>query len=102
MEKKQDRLNSLYKWLRHNPIAAINALDLIKQHSLLTTGQIAEMLDLTRPTVTKMIASLANKGWVEVQQNPNDKRIKTVALTPDGDAELLMKKTELESIIGPV
>ena len=99
---KKDRLHTLYKWLRSNPIASINALDLLDQHGLMTTGEIAGSLDLSRGVVSKLIKSLESKGWVSVKETPKDRRVRTVALTTIGKRELDSRVMELETIIGRI
>ena len=63
-------------------------------------NEISEMLKLGRPTATRIISSLEDKGWVETAVGRKDKRVRTVALTQEGKNVLIIKKTELESIMG--
>ncbi|MEM0928694.1 MAG: MarR family winged helix-turn-helix transcriptional regulator [Pseudomonadota bacterium] len=49
--------------------------------------QLAASMNLTKATMTSNLGRLADRGFITVQNNPNDKRSKLVFLTPDGRKE---------------
>ncbi len=51
-------------------------------------SHLAEMLDMDRTTLTRSLKPLIEAGWVEVQSNPLDARVRLVALTSSGDENL--------------
>ena len=48
-------------------------------------NQIAREFDLTQPTVSDAVASLESKKLIQREQWPEDRRIVTLRLTPDGE-----------------
>ena len=54
----------------------------------LTPAIIADKLFADRPTVTVIINNLKKKGFVEVRNNPKDKRSKIIAISNDGSLKL--------------
>jgi DNA-binding MarR family transcriptional regulator len=49
---------------------------------------LAERMDLDRTTLTRNLKPLADAGWVRVDQDAVDARVRLVALTPRGEAQL--------------
>ena len=48
-------------------------------------SQLAREFDLTQPTVSDAVASLETKGFVQREQWPEDRRVVTLRLTPEGE-----------------
>jgi putative acetyltransferase len=61
-----------------------HALLELEHHGLLTAGELAERLRLEKSTVSRLIEELLKKGWVELREDPSDKRRKPLALTATG------------------
>jgi DNA-binding MarR family transcriptional regulator len=51
-------------------------------------GPVASLLAMDQTTLTAALKPLQRKGWVEVIQNPKDRRARLLRLTPDGKAVL--------------
>jgi DNA-binding MarR family transcriptional regulator len=49
------------------------------------TGELAKLLFLTAPTVSSVVNTLEDRGWVRRERRPDDRRRVTVQLTPAGD-----------------
>lgn len=50
---------------------------------------LAERMDLDRTTLTRNLKPLVEAGWVRVDQDTSDARVRLVGLTAAGDAHLL-------------
>ena len=50
----------------------------------LTIGDLAEVVGVSQPGVTRSIGQLKKQGYVEIQLSETDKRMRIVALTPLG------------------
>ena len=53
-----------------------------------TFTKAADNLGLPKPTVTRLVQSLEREGLVTVEPHPEDRRVRTVRLTPAGETEL--------------
>ena len=47
-------------------------------------GPVAKLLAIDRTTLTAALKPLAARGWVAMEQDPNDRRGKRLRLTPEG------------------
>jgi DNA-binding MarR family transcriptional regulator len=54
----------------------------------LTQTQLARALDIENPTLVEVLDKLAARGWVERRPLPEDRRSRTVHLTPKGQSRL--------------
>jgi DNA-binding MarR family transcriptional regulator len=53
-----------------------------------TIGALAERLEVTQQAVSKSVADLERRGYVTRSADPDDARVRRVALTPRGDAAI--------------
>jgi DNA-binding MarR family transcriptional regulator len=51
-------------------------------------GPVANLLAMDQTTLTAALKPLQRRGWVNVTQNPKDKRRRLLSLTPEGRAVL--------------
>ncbi|WP_455874928.1 MarR family winged helix-turn-helix transcriptional regulator [Rhizobium yanglingense] len=51
-------------------------------------GPVANVLAMDQTTLTAALKPLQRRGWVNVTQNPKDKRRRLLSLTPEGKAVL--------------
>lgn len=51
-------------------------------------GPVANLLAMDQTTLTAALKPLQRRGWVNVTQNPKDKRGRLLSLTPEGKAVL--------------
>ena len=58
-------------------------------HEGITQSELAEVLDVEKPTLGRLLDRLEAKGWVERRADPNDRRAKRVCLT--GEVQGLMR-----------
>ncbi len=59
-------------------------LNIIEAHpNEYTSSQIADLLNITRPSVTGKINQLCNKGYILRTQSENDKRVYYLSINPD-------------------
>lgn len=70
----------------HYPILA--ALD---QHDSMSVTEIVQIVGISQPSVTRLLASLMRLGLVQARKHESDQRQKTVRLTPAG--EHLMRRS---------
>ncbi len=70
-------------------------LDIIRAYpGKYTSTQIADMLCVSRPSVTKKIKELIKKGYVTREQSQNDKRIYYLFVSDDSSANFYAKALE--------
>jgi MarR family transcriptional regulator for hemolysin len=58
-------------------------------HEGITQSELAEMLDVEKPTLGRLLDRLESKGWLERRADPGDRRAKRVYLT--GKVQGLMR-----------
>jgi len=66
------------------------ALSTIDRHGPLTPSELAVREGIQRPTVTRIVSLLEERGLVQRTRDPHDRRSSLVALSPAG-RELLMR-----------
>lgn len=66
------------------PCAEIKCLTLFDKERSLTVKKIAQIMDVAKSRVTKLLENLENKGFVQSVSDPADARIKLVSLTQQG------------------
>lgn len=69
----------------------------VTQYSLLSTlrrggpvaiSRLAESMDMDRTTLTRNLQPLLAAGWLRMQDDPDDGRVRRVVLTPEGESHL--------------
>ncbi len=53
-----------------------------------TMGELAERMGVSAPTMSNLIAALAERGWVTRREDPDDRRVALIELTPYGRRSL--------------
>lgn len=78
----------------------------VTQYSLLVSlrregpvpmSQLAESMDMDRTTLTRNLKPLLDNGWLRMQSDPDDARVRRVALTAKGEAHLERARTHWRS-----
>ena len=62
--------------------------------------ELANRIVISRPAVTKLVASLVGKGFVERRESTRDRRAKHLRLTPRGRAALRRARREIAHVLG--
>jgi DNA-binding MarR family transcriptional regulator len=65
-------------------LSQLSALDTVCKCGPLSAGEIAAIERVQPPSMTKILASLENAGWVERSSHPEDRRQSIIAITPAG------------------
>jgi DNA-binding MarR family transcriptional regulator len=68
--------------------ASLAALASIDRHGPLTPSEVAKLERIQRPTATRLLANLTEKGLVSRAADPTDGRCSIVTATPEGTALL--------------
>ena len=68
--------------------ASLSALASIDRHGPLTPSELAKAEHIQRPTATRLLAGLSEKGLVTRAADPTDGRCSIVSTTPEGKAML--------------
>jgi len=67
-------------------MAQVKVLFLLHHEGPLRTGHIAARLEVKLPTVTSTVDGLVKRGLAQREDDPHDRRIVIVRLTPEGSA----------------
>jgi DNA-binding MarR family transcriptional regulator len=70
---------------RGGPGAGLTVLRTLCQCGEVRIGALAELFEVDQSVISRHIADLEERGWVERTQNPQDRRSWYVRLTPDGE-----------------
>jgi len=65
-------------------VSEAHALSELAGHAPLSAGELAKRLRLEKSTVSRIIAQLQTRGWVERRTHAADRRITLLTLTPSG------------------
>ncbi len=65
-----------------------HALQVLGQAERLTQSQLAEVLRLEKSTVSRLVQSLVERGWIEREVNHNNRREVLLTLTETGHSSL--------------
>jgi DNA-binding MarR family transcriptional regulator len=60
--------------------------------------ELGDGLDLDRSTIADIVSRMIRKGLIERGQAPDDKRRKTLSLTPEGKSQLLSLQPRVETL----
>ena len=61
---------------------------LTRGHAILSVGALAEFLGTDPTTLNRSLAPLESRGLVTSGRNPDDRRVRAIAITPAGHADL--------------
>jgi DNA-binding MarR family transcriptional regulator len=61
-----------------------------------TMGELAERMGVSAPTMSNLIATLAERGWVTRRQDPDDRRVTLIELTAFGQRSLQRHQVRAE------
>jgi DNA-binding MarR family transcriptional regulator len=75
------------------------ALASIERHGPLTPSELAARERVQRPTATRLIAGLEERGLVGRTADPGDRRSSLIAVTPDGAALLRELRTRKDAFL---
>ena len=75
------------------------ALASVERHGPLTPSELAARERIQRPTATKLIAALEERGLVARTSDPADRRSSLIALTPAGAALLQEIRTRKDAFL---
>jgi len=72
--------------IKHQPITpgGMFVLGSLKRHGLLSMSDIGKCLAMPKPHVTVIVDKLIDEGYVERQNDPNDRRIINILITEKG------------------
>jgi DNA-binding MarR family transcriptional regulator len=94
---QRSQLPSLAAGLELSPVQC-HVLHLIEPDRPVAMGQLAETLSCDASNVTGLVDRLESRGLVQRRPSPGDRRVKVLALTPDGSrlrAQLVKRMTEV-------
>ena len=66
------------------PIAEAHALMELEKQPVLTQAELTTRLNLSKSTVSRLVANLVRRNWVERARNPADGRVSDLRLTDAG------------------
>ncbi|WP_344583262.1 MarR family transcriptional regulator [Streptomyces lunalinharesii] len=75
------------------PPASAGVLTLLDRHGEMRMSQLAELLAIDMSVTSRHVAHIAERGWIEREPDPADKRSRLLRLTPKG-RELLAELAE--------
>src|SRR5919202_3197408 len=75
------------------------ALSSIERHGPLTPSELAARERVQRPTATRLIAGLEERGLVGRTADPGDRRSSLIAVTPEGTALLRDLRTRKDAFL---
>ena len=73
-------------------LSQLSALGTVCKSGPLSAGEIAAIEQVQPPSMTKILASLEQSGWIERSSHPDDRRQSIIVITPAG-RELLAEET---------
>lgn len=66
------------------PPASAGVLTLLDRHGEMRMSQLAELLAIDMSVTSRHVAHAAERGWIEREPDPADKRSRLLRLTPSG------------------
>ena len=67
----------------------LNVLSHVARHGPCRVTDIARVVQVKQPAVTKMLAKFERSGWIAFVDDPKDRRSRAARLTPQGGAHLM-------------
>ncbi|MGH3438621.1 MAG: MarR family winged helix-turn-helix transcriptional regulator [Sciscionella sp.] len=80
-------IRSEYPW-ESRPMAQVEVLMALAEHSGAPVGKLAELLRLRPNTISGLVQQLVDAGLAERRKDPEDRRVALVELTVEGRREL--------------
>lgn len=74
------------------------ALVILSHKPGVSQREVCDELDLDRSTIADLVTRMARNGLIERSQSENDKRRKTLRLTPEGQAQLVLLRPRVECV----
>ena len=69
----------------------------VERHSAISPGELAELEKMQPPSMTRVVAALAERGLIERTPHPTDRRQITVTVTEAGSALLVEERRRKEA-----
>jgi DNA-binding MarR family transcriptional regulator len=82
------------------PPLQFSALATLDKHGPLRSGELAQREAVTAPTMTRVLAALAERGLVTRESDPTDARSVRVSLSPAGIDALTRIRSERTALLG--
>jgi len=82
------------------PPLQLSALATLDKHGPLRSGELAQREAVTAPTMTRVLAALAERGLVVREADPTDARSVRVSLSPAGIDALTRIRSERTALLG--
>jgi DNA-binding MarR family transcriptional regulator len=97
-------VNRLQRRLRQESLSGLSpaqasALGSVRRHGNPTLGELAAMEQVQPPTMTRIVAGLAEAGMVTRVADANDRRSARVRLTPAGERALELVRTRKNAFL---
>lgn len=61
-------------------------IETLKRYGALNMNQLAEKMHLSISTITRVIEPLVKKGFVKREEDPDDRRVRYISITKEGQA----------------
>ncbi|WP_225885392.1 MarR family winged helix-turn-helix transcriptional regulator [Leptolyngbya sp. KIOST-1] len=72
----------------HLSLSQLRVLYFLRRRSRASLSEVADYLDVTRPTMSAMVERLVQRGLVDRSVDPAERRRSILTLTPAGEAEM--------------
>ncbi|MGG6238601.1 MarR family winged helix-turn-helix transcriptional regulator [Nodosilinea sp. AN01ver1] len=72
----------------HLSLSQLRVLYFLRRRSQSSLSEVADYLDVTRPTMSAMVERLVQRGLIDRISDPNERRRIILTLTPAGEAEM--------------
>ena len=82
------------------PPLQFSALATLDKHGPLRSGELAQREAVTAPTMTRVLAALAERGLIVKEADPTDARSVRVSLSPAGVETLARIRSERTALLG--
>lgn len=72
----------------HLSLSQLRVLYFLRRRSRSSLSEVADYLDVTRPTMSAMVERLVQRGLIDRTADPTERRRIILTLTPEGTAEM--------------